>query len=885
MLVVRGEAGIGKTALLQHLVDAAWGCRVVHATGVESEMELPFAGLHQLCATMLRGLDSLPGPQRDAASTAFGLTAGTPPDRLLIGLAILNLLAAASEDTPLLCVIDDAQWLDRESAQTLAFVARRILADRLGIVFATREPGAELAEFPELIVKGLSKGDAQTLLSAIHHIPLDERVRSRIVAETHGNPLALVEWSRGLTPAELAGGLGLPPLLSLSGQIEEHFRRRLAELPEPTQRFLTVAAAEPTGDPIIVWRAAAALGIDPNDAMPAVDADLVEISVRVWFRHPLVRSATYSAASFADRQRAHRALADATDPEIDPVRRAWHRALGSTGPDEAIAVELEQSARRARARGGLAAAAALLERSVAFTEDPSRSGPRMLAAAANHQSAGSFDAAARWLTAAEAAPLDDLRRVQLDMLRGRYASTGGDARGASELLLRAARRLEPLDLGAAFDTYLQAMGAAMLAGNFANGARSREIARAVQRCPSSSEPTMIESLVVALAQAAVDGTAAAASSLRRVLDTTATDAVATVPFYGFAYLGAAATLLWDFDVNNRLTAMHVAATREIGALTMLPWALNTVALLLTLEGELDRAASMIGEAEQIVDATGGNIGMAWSRAVLAGWRADGESLQLIDEVAEPGRAAGNAQALKHALWGRAILHNGMGQYERAVAAGAEALQHPADWGTHMFFHEHIEAAVRSGQPRAGAATLELLRDATAGCDSGWAVGLLRRSEAVLADGTAAEGLYREAIDRLDGTRLRPEAARARLLYGEWLRRQDRRVDARNELRRANEMLTDIGTLAFAQRARRELLATGETIRRRTADAYNELTAQEAHIAQLAADGRTNPEIGEQLFISPRTVEWHLGKVFTKLDVTSRKELRGALSRQARALRG
>ena len=332
MLVVRGDPGVGKTALLQHLIDAATGFRVVRATGVESEMELPFAALHQLCASMLDRLDTLPDPQRDAAGTAFGLTAGTSPDRSLIALAVLNLLSTVSRDGPVLCVVDDTQWLDHASAQVLRFVARRLVADPVGVVFATRQTHTDLSEFAELVVEGLRDGDAQTLLSAVLHVPLDERVRDRIVAETHGNPLALVEWPRGRTPAELAGGFGMPASLPMSGQIEESFRRRVVELPTPTQRFLTVAAAEPTGDPGVVWRAASAIGVEPRDASPAVAVGLVELGARVLFRHPLVRSAAYRSATEFERQRAHRALADAIDPDVDPDRTAWHRAQAASGP-------------------------------------------------------------------------------------------------------------------------------------------------------------------------------------------------------------------------------------------------------------------------------------------------------------------------------------------------------------------------------------------------------------------------------------------------------------------------------------------------------------------------------------------------------------------------
>ena len=409
---------------------------MVKATGIESEMELPFAALHQLCGSMFDRLDALPDPQRVAASTAFGLTAGAVPDRLLIGLAILNVLAAASEDAPLLCVVDDAQWLDRESAQTLAFVARRLLADRVGLLFAMREPNSDLAGFPALVVEGLNEADAQTLLSRVLPIPLDDRVRNRLVAETHGNPLALLEWPRGLTQAELADGLGAP-LLPMSGQIEERFRRRLVELPEATQRFLTVAAAEPTGDPVTVWRAATILGVSPQDASPAIEAGLFEVGARMLFRHPLVRSAAYEAAGVTERQAAHRALAEATDPDAEPDRRTWHRALGSPGPDEEVAEELEHSASRCDVRGLVLPRQRRCSNDPAnLTLDPSRRSERLLAAADAHLEAGAYDRAAGLLAAAAGGSLDDMGRVQLDLLRARHAAWGGDIRAAPSALLR-----------------------------------------------------------------------------------------------------------------------------------------------------------------------------------------------------------------------------------------------------------------------------------------------------------------------------------------------------------------------------------------------------------------------------------------------------------------
>src|SRR5262245_10257075 len=571
----------------------------MHASGVESEMELPFATLHQLCAPMLDRLETLPEPQRDAARAAFGLAAERSPDRLLIGLAVLSLLSAASNDGPLLCVIDDAHWLDHASAQTLAFVARRLLADPVALVFATRATDPDLVEFPELHVDRLQDGDAQTLLSSVLHVPLDERVRDRIVAETHGNPLALVEWPQRLTPAELAGGFGLPASLPMSGRIEESFRRRVVELPEQTRQFLTIAAAEPTGDPVIVWRAASELGLAAPDASSAVEAGLVEIGVRVSFRHPLVRTAAYSAATSGQRQAAHQALAAVTDPDIDPDRRAWHRALGSPGRDEQIAEELEHSADRARSRGGFAAAGALLERSMSLTLDPARRANRCLGAAAAHLEAGSFDLAASLLASIETDALDELGRAYVDLLRARHAVFGGDLRDAAESQLRAAMRLETVDLRFAALTYISAMGAATLAESFGRGAGIVDIAEVAIRCPQPEDPTMIDWLRAGLAGVTVDGPAAAASALRQALEASERDGLDAQPSQYRGFQVAAAVLLWDCDAYRDVVSAQVQAAREIGSLAMLPSALNSLAQLHVFEGDLDAAASAIAEADEI----------------------------------------------------------------------------------------------------------------------------------------------------------------------------------------------------------------------------------------------------------------------------------------------
>ena len=877
VLVVRGEAGIGKSALLHHLQDAAAGFRLLHATGVESEMELPFAALHQLCAPLLDRLGTLPDPQRGAIDVVFGQTTGDAPDRLIIGLAILNLLAVVSDDAPVLCVVDDAHWLDRASAETFTFVARRLLADRVALVFATRHETPGLTGFPDMHVEGLRDADAQALLASVVHVELDARVRDRIVAETGGNPLALVEWPRGLALAELASGFGMPSVLPMPGQIEERFRLRIEELPPPTKRFLTVAAAEPTGDPVILWRAANELGLGPDDASVAIDAGLVEIGFRVSFRHPLVRSAAYGSASTPDRQAAHRALARATDPDVDPDRHAWHRALGSPGPDDHIADALERSAARARARSSFAAAGALLERSVALTVDASRRADRALAAALAHHDAGSFERAVALIAAAETMPLDEVRRAQLDSLRAYHAVRSGSPRESVALAIRAAQRMESLDADAARRLHLQAMSAGCVVGSLNDGAADLDdAALAASRCPTSPAPTPNDWLVVGLAATTLDGPVAAGPALRRALGDTASEAIDEDAIHWLGNRCAAATVLWDFESWRDLARLQVQAAR-MGGLSMLPSALTTLAHTSILEGDLDAAASAVAEAAQVDSATGNRFSMSIS-AILAAVRGHEDAAALIDDHVASARAAGLGLAVMIALWASAKLHNSLGEYEKALAAAEEALAHRFEWVGHTSFHELVEAAARCGERDVAADALARLSATVDPNGSEWALGVRCRSQALLEDGAGAEECYREAIQRLGRTSVRLELARAHLLYGEWLRRENRRVDARSELRTAHEMFGAMGMHGFAQRARRELAATGETVRKRSVGTIDELTPQEALIARLAADGGTNAEIGNQLFISPRTVEWHLHKVFTRLGVTSRRALRDALPR-------
>jgi DNA-binding CsgD family transcriptional regulator len=877
-LVLWGEAGIGKSALLEYLVESVSDMTVLRAFGVESEMELPFAALHQVCAPMLDRVELLPAPQRDALGTVFGLSAGSAPDRFMVGLAVLSLFSEAANECPLVCVVDDAQWLDRASAQALTFVARRLDAESVVLLFATRQECEDFRGLPELVVGGLPDAAARELLTSIVQGPLDEQVRERILAEARGNPLALVELPRGLA----AGGPGgfaprnAPPL---SSRIEESFLRRLEQLPEETQLLMLLAAAEPIGDPALVWRAAERLGLTVDAAHRAEAAGLLEIGARVRFRHPLVRSAVYHAATTADRNQIHWALAEATDAELDPDRRAWHRAHATQRPDEDVAAELERSAERARARGGLTAAAAFLARAVELTADPACRAQRALAAAHAAHLAGSPDAAERLLATAHAGPLDELGHALVNLLRAQLAYAQNRGRDAPELLRRAAERLEPLDLELARATYLDAMTAAQFAGHLARGGGVREVARAALAAPSPEPPERAADLLLdGLARQDIDGYAAGAPLLKRALSLFRTEQFSDVAEFRWLWFASrTAVYMWDDDAWDELAARHVQLAREAGALTLLPLALNMHMSAQTFTGGLVASASLTEELRAVTEATGSRP--PYGALVAAAWQGrKTEGFELIEATKREVAALDEGLALVAAHWASAALSNSLGQYEAALAEAKKAAEHPEalafyNWG----LVELIEGAARSGAPERAADALTRLVARTHASGTDWALGVEARSRALLGEGEVAESLYREAIERLSRTLVRVDLARAHLVYGEWLRRERRRLDARQQLRIAYEMFDGTGLEAFAQRAARELLATGEHARQRTAETRDDLTAQERQITQLACDGLSNPEIGARLFLSPRTVEWHLRKVFGKLGVHRRRELADALS--------
>ena len=877
--MVRGAPGVGKTALLEHAIQSASDLRVVHAVGAESEMELAFAALHQICIPMLDRLERLPRPQRDALGTAFGLAEGDAPDRFLVGLATLSLLSEFAEDRPLLCVVDDAQWLDRASTLTLAFVARRLLAESVAIVFAVREPPRSqgLEGLPDVPLEGLGEQDARALLAAAVPGPLDDRVRDRIVAETRGNPLALLELPRGKSAPQLAGGFDVPAAADLPGQLERHYLERIRALPDATQRLLLLAAAEPLGHSALLLRASENAGVGASPRAPAQDDALLEVGAAVRFRHPLVRSAAYRAASPEDRRAAHQALADATDPDRDADRRAWHRALAAAEPDEDVAAELEQSAGRAQMRGGLAAAAAFLELATQLTPDHERRAQRALAAAQAKQLSGAPDMALKLLSEAEAGPLNDLERARAHLVRGWAAFGSSRGRDAPPLLLAAAQELEPLDRVLARDTYLEALSAAMFVGRLADDVGIVEVAqaaRAVRVDTGRPQELLLDGLSVAI----TDGYADGAPLLRKAVSAFRAADMPLQEASRWLWLAThAAHDVWDDEGWEALCDRHVALARQAGALSVLPIALSARIGLHLFAGELAAAASLVEEVTAVTTATGSGI-PPYGALALAAYRGhEAEATGLIRAAGAEATARGDGMGLTIIEHAEAVLYNGLGRYQEACAAAQQGAANPQELAFSLWsLPQLVEAATRSGQPTLADDAMQRLAQTTSASGTDWALGVEARSRALVSDDGDAEPCYRDAIGHLGRTRVASELARAHLLYGEWLCRQVRRTDAREQLRTAHQMFADMGMEAFAQRARRQLASTGENVRRRRDDTRDELRPQELQIAQLARDGLSNPEIGARLFLSPRTVEYHLRKVFAKLDIRSRHELSNAL---------
>ncbi len=851
VLVLRGEAGIGKSALLDHARRAASGFRVVRSSGSEFETELPFASLHQLCVPVLEHLDEVPDRHREALHVAFGSATGTP-DLFRIGLAVLELLASAARERPLLCVVDDAQWLDAASSKALTFLARRVTSEPVALVFSVRSPcpPGELDELPGLSVGGLSDTDARALLAAESHVTLDEQVRDRIVAEARGNPLALLELPK-------AGGFAPPDTTSVPSRIEHSFRTRLVDLPAAARLLLTVASADPTGDPGLLWPAVERLDVDVATASATATATgLVEFSTRVRFCHPLARSAVYRAAEADQRRTAHRVLAEVTDPVVDPDRRAWHRAQAATGPDDDVADELERSASRARSRGGVVAAAAFAERAAALSLDGAKRIERTLAAVRAKFDAGTTDTAAELLTTVENAALDEVQHARVDLLRGRIAFVrDNDGTGPSSML-RAARRLSGLDPAWSRDCYLDALEMGLVVGR-ARGVMDVVLAEARASAPAASTPDVLDALLLLTEQ----GHRAAVPLLREVLDGGESPMWTHRPAIAVMLAGE----LWDPHTYIAIVEWLVKTSRESGSPLVLRLGLAQEATAATLTGDLGQAMAAIAEEEAIADAVGAPT-MMYHRLHLAAMRGRREEAVELFEAARSATGHG----VVNVDWAAAVLHNGLADYPAALAAARRATAHGDLFVAGFSLPELVEAAVRCGETDAAAEALESLTERTQASGTATGLGVAAYARGLV---TGAEEHYREAVERLDDCPMLPYRARSHLLYGEWLRREGRRRDCRTHLRTAHELLSDAGMEAFAGRAADELRATGEKARGRSGNTYDQLTMQEVYISRLVATGATSNEVAARLFLSPRTVDAHLRNIFRKLGITSRRQLK------------
>lgn len=881
-LVIQGEPGVGKTALLDYLSEQATGCRVIVVTGVEAEMELPFAALHQVCAPMLDRLALLPVPQSQALEVTFGISEGPAPERLLLGLAVLSLLSEVAAEQPLLCLVDDAQWLDRASAQTVAMVARRLGKEAVGVVISTRVTGIDLTGIPELVLKGLTEKDARSLLVSGIVGPVDERVLDQFLAESRGNPLALLELPRELATGTTAGGFTPPGTDALTGGIEQSFRRRVELLPAATQRLLLLAAADPLGDPLLLWRAAERLGIDPASEGPAVADGLATFGTRVRFRHPLVRSAVYLSARPEARREAHAALAEVTDAAIDPERRAWHRAQAAAGPDENVAAELERYADRARSRGGLAAAGAFLERAAALSPDRAKRAARALAASQAMVQAGAYSSGIDLIAVADSGPLEEAERARLDLVRAQLAFATNRGSDAPALLIKAAQRLAPFDDDLARATYLDAFMAASMAARFAGrDANMAAVARAAASAPPARHtPGPADHLLDGLAANFNQGYAAGLTTIREALTATRAAIPRQHELRWLTLAFRAAMHVWEFDSALELSARSVQLARDVGALTDLALSINDHGILLLLSGEPSAAAVAVEEAYATADAlhSAGLLTdfLPYGAMAIAAWRGEKtEATNLIAAAMRNTASKGEGSSIAGAQWAQAVLSNGFGDHRTALVAAQEALGEPdqltlglSNWA----LVELVEAAAKTEMREVAEGVLQQLREMAEATETDWVLGVEARAQALFSRDDSGERLYRESIDRLCATKIKAELARTHLLFGEWLRRQRHVTEARRELHLALEMLEMIGMEAFAERARRELRASGETARKREVTTRGDLTPQEAQVAKLAREGMSNPEIAARLYISARTVQYHLGKVFSKLGITSRSQL-------------
>ncbi|MEU2778235.1 AAA family ATPase [Streptomyces sp. NPDC007162] len=874
VLVLTGDAGVGKSRLLEYAAESAQDLTVVRLVGVEAETRLGYGALHRLLRPYLGRLPALPPRQRDALSAAFGLTEASPSDRHLVGLAALTLLSDAAAATPMLCVVDDVQWLDRESAETLAFVGRRLCADCLGLLFAGRDGTGGHDVFgalPALRLDGLADTEARALLTAGVTGHLDQAVAEQLVVGTGGNPLALLELAVNLGSEQLAGVVPLPEPLPVNQQLEEHFRRAAALLPADTQTLLLLMATTPTDDQATLWRAAGALGLSIRSAAPAVAAGILHRATTVEFRHPLIRSAVHSGASAAERRTVQVALAATSAPE----RRAWHLAEATDGPDDSVAAELEAASELARTRGGYSEQALVLTRAAEMTAHPGKRAERYLAAAAAHLTAGNLPAVQPLLDIATPDLTGPVVRARATRLRASVEMISGRPRHVPAMLLDAVADLGADDPAASWDLLCEATYAAIVGGRMITGTTPHEVARATAdawRAPAlpawSPDP-----LMAALARSVAYGYAAGAPALAAALARlrTADELQEQNPLS--VMISAAGDELWDIEAKREILGKLVTADRHRGALHGLIMALLALSTVEIWDGRFAAAESCYNEACDYMAATGYRESGDFHKALLYAWTGrEAELRAAVATMRAYSEKLGIGMTYRWIGQALSIFEIGRGRYREALdALLAVFTDHPLILGD-VNLAGMVEAGLRAGDRKAAALAMERMEERAPLAGTPWALGLLARCRALITDDDGAEQLYLESIAQLGKVPVAVELAWSRLLFGEWLRRRRRRAEARVHLRAAYESFESWGAAPFAERARAELLATGERARRRTVDTQFDLTPQERHVATLAASGLTNPEIATQLFVTTSTVEFHLSRVFRKLGITSRKQI-------------
>jgi DNA-binding CsgD family transcriptional regulator len=882
VLVVQGEAGIGTTTLLDRAAATATDCTALRVSGCESEQELTYASLHQLLGPLLPSYGALPDPQRRALGAAFGLIDGLPVDRFLLGLAVLSLLGMAAQEQPVVVIVDDAHLVDDGSLAVLSFVARRLDADRIAILFGLRRdrPAAALAGFPVLPLAGLHEGAVEELLRARTGVSICAAVASQLLAATGGSPLAIVEIGGLLSEDQLAGRDDLPDPLPIGGRLEAHFDDIVRALPEAGQRLLLVAAAASApADHGFVPAAATALGCWPHGLVVAERAGLLHLDPMPRFRHPLVRSVIYAGSPAEARRDAHRVLSESATEAGDLVRAAWHLGLAASEPDEAVAARLEAVADDALERGGCGMAAAFRVRAAALTPDRGMRVDRSVAAAQNLLLSGSATRARDLLAELDPNIGDQVQRGVARRLHGQVRYATGEATGTVPLLLAAAEDLRDVDRQLARDTLLDGLSAAQLAGSSPHaGESSADVALVARSMPllHGTAPKVADRVLDASAAVHLEGAAAARPELLAAL-AEVTGMGSSLDRQGrpteqVRWLGLGcwtAGALAD-DVNQLELARRLeAAARPHGALASLSVALLHLAMARLAQGLLPTAIDHLAERTALQEAMGwpADVGELISRS----WRGDADGARAeVAHVAALVAASGHGWMLAFSDHASSVLDLGHGHYGAALEPARRAY-----WDNPSFalvaFPNLIEAAVRSDASELAFEAAADLRRRTGPCPSPLVSALLESAAAVAAGPSTAEEHFEAALQRLpwpDGV----VGGRIALLYGEWLRRQKRKLDAREQLRHAHAVLVTSGASAFADRARRELAAAGERTARPIDGRPSALTSQEAHIARLAAAGATNAEIATRLFLSSSTVDYHLRKVFRKLGVTSRRQL-------------